>query len=56
MNLLGQNHILKNKKIIFGHTAFFTPYVVNYKIGIDTETCYSKEQPLTSFCLETRIL
>ncbi len=49
-----KSYFKKNKKIIFGHTAFFTPYVDNYKIGIDTGACYSKEQPLTSFCLETQ--
>lgn len=45
----------KKKKIIFGHTAFFSPYVDNFKIGIDTGACYLKDQPLTSFCLEKQI-
>ena len=45
----------KKKQIIFGHTAFFTPYVDKYKIGIDTGACYLKEQPITSLCLETKV-
>lgn len=45
----------KRKKIIFGHTAFFSPYIDEYKIGIDTGACYLKEQPITSLCLETKL-
>ena len=45
--------LFKNKyKVIFGHTAFYTPYVDSYKIGIDTGACFLKEQPLTAYCLE----
>jgi len=43
---------IKDKKFIFGHTAFSHPYVDDFKIGIDTSAVYSKENPLTSFCLE----
>ena len=39
-------------KVIFGHTGFYTPYVDQYKIGIDTGACFLEEQPLTAFCLE----
>ena len=45
----------KRKKIIFGHTAFLSPYIDEYKIGIDTGACYLKEQPITSLCLETKV-
>ena len=43
---------IKNKKFIFGHTGFTHPYIDDYKIGIDTAAVYSKDNPLTSFCLE----
>ena len=39
---------------IFGHTAFISPYVDNFKIGIDTGACFSKTQPLTAFCIEKK--
>ncbi len=39
-----------NKKIIFGHTGFYSPYYDGYKIGIDTAACYLETQPLTAFC------
>ena len=48
-----QNFFKKKKIFIFGHTAFYSPYVDKYKIGIDTGPCYSNKQPLTSFCIET---
>lgn len=38
--------------VIFGHTAFSSPYYDGYKIGIDTAACYIKEQPLTAFCID----
>ena len=40
-------------KVIFGHTGFFTPYVDQYKIGIDTAACFLEAQPLTAFCVDT---
>jgi serine/threonine protein phosphatase 1 len=40
------------KRIIFGHTGFYTPYYDGYKIGIDTAACYLPEQPLTAFCMD----
>lgn len=39
-------------KVVFGHTAFYTPYVDAYKIGIDTGACYFENAPLTAFCTE----
>ncbi|MCW3102570.1 MAG: serine/threonine protein phosphatase [Bacteroidetes bacterium] len=39
-----------NRKIIFGHTGFYSPFYDGYKIGIDTAACYLEDQPLTSFC------
>jgi diadenosine tetraphosphatase ApaH/serine/threonine PP2A family protein phosphatase len=40
------------KKIIFGHTGFFSPLYDTFKIGIDTAACYIESQPLTAFCAE----
>lgn len=40
--------------IIFGHTAFYYPYINNNKIGIDTGACYLNKQPLTSFCIDEK--
>lgn len=51
-NFIKQEKLFKNKKIIFGHTGFYTPYVDSYKIGIDTAACFLEEQPITAFCLE----
>ena len=39
-------------KVIFGHTAFYSPYVDSTKIGIDTGACFLEDQPLSSFCIE----
>lgn len=39
-------------KVIFGHTAFFSPFYDGYKIGIDTGACFLKEQPLTAFNMD----
>ena len=36
-------------KVIFGHTGFYSPFVDDYKIGIDTAVCYIKDQPLTAY-------
>lgn len=44
---------LKKYKLIFGHTAFYSIFYDGFKIGIDTGACYYKQQPLTSFCIET---
>lgn len=43
---------INNKITIFGHTGFVSPYVDDVKIGIDTSAVYSKEAPLTAYCLE----
>lgn len=40
------------KKVVFGHTGFFTPFYDGYKIGIDTAACFSEAQPLTAFCTD----
>ncbi|GJM33460.1 MAG: serine/threonine protein phosphatase [Saprospiraceae bacterium] len=47
-----QDLYLGKYQIIFGHTGFFTPFIDNYKIGIDTAACFLEEQPLTAFCLD----
>lgn len=39
-----------NKKIIFGHTGFYSPFYDGFKIGIDTAACYLESQPITAFC------
>ena len=50
---IDSNELYKDKfKVIFGHTAFYQPYVDNFKIGIDTGACYYPKQPLTSFCID----
>jgi serine/threonine protein phosphatase 1 len=43
------------KRIIFGHTGFYSPYYDGYKIGIDTAACYLRSQPLTAFCLDEEV-
>jgi serine/threonine protein phosphatase 1 len=43
---------LGKNQVIFGHTAFYSPYVTKSKIGIDTAACFGKEQPLTAFCTD----
>jgi len=43
------------KRVIFGHTGFYTPYYDSFKIGIDTAACYLEDQPLTAFCLENEV-
>lgn len=42
----------KKYKIVFGHTGFYSPYVDNFKIGIDTAACFLENQPLTAYCPE----
>lgn len=49
-----EKYFQNNRKIIFGHTGFYTPYVDSYKIGIDTAACFLEDQPLTAFCLEEK--
>ncbi|MCE3278366.1 MAG: putative phosphohydrolase [Bacteroidetes bacterium] len=39
-----------NKRVIFGHTGFYSPFYDGFKIGIDTAACYLEAQPLTAFC------
>jgi serine/threonine protein phosphatase 1 len=41
-----------HKKVIFGHTGFYSPFYDGFKIGIDTAACYLEPQPLTAFCIE----
>jgi serine/threonine protein phosphatase 1 len=45
-----QGLFFKDKRIIFGHTGFYFPFVDEFKIGIDTAACFIKKQPLTAFC------
>lgn len=52
-DFISQERLFQNsRKIIFGHTGFYTPFVDDYKIGIDTGAYFLKSQPLTAFCLE----
>lgn len=41
-----------SKKIIFGHTGFYSPFYDGFKIGVDTAACYLETQPLSAFCLD----
>jgi serine/threonine protein phosphatase 1 len=41
-----------DKKVIFGHTGFYSPYYDGFKICIDTAACYLEYQPLTAFCTD----
>jgi len=57
--LLNRYDFIKNQelylgkyKVIFGHTGFYTPYVDNFKIGIDTAASFLQSQPLTAFCID----
>ncbi len=43
---------LDHYKVMFGHTGFYSPYIDEYKIGIDTAACFLRDQPLTAFCVE----
>ncbi|HET6225875.1 MAG TPA: metallophosphoesterase [Bacteroidia bacterium] len=45
-------NLYQQKKLIFGHTGFYSPFYDAYKIGIDTAACYLEEQPLTAFCTD----
>ena len=55
-DFIKSNKLYLNKyRIIFGHTGFYTPYVDNFKIGIDTSACYLSSQPLTAFCIDTSL-
>jgi serine/threonine protein phosphatase 1 len=47
-----QNLYQGKYQVIFGHTGFYTPYVDEYKIGVDTAACFLQQQPLTAFCIE----
>lgn len=47
---------LDKYKVVFGHTGFYSPYVDNYKIGIDTAACFLETQPLTAYCTESNLL
>lgn len=49
---IGMKRLIKNKKFIFGHTAFTAPWYDDYKIAIDTGAVYSKIAPLTAFEIE----
>ncbi len=54
-NFLNWNNPSENYFIIFGHTAFYQPYFINNKIGIDTGACYLEKQPLTAYCLNEKM-
>lgn len=49
---INSTKLLEGKKLIFGHTAFKTPYIDNYKIGIDTGAGYGEE--LTAFNIDEK--
>jgi len=51
-DFIRSNKLYFDKKVIFGHTGFYTPYYDGYKIGIDTAACYLETQPLTAFCTD----
>ena len=48
---INKKHKLK-QKIIFGHTAFYEPYIENDKIGIDTGCGKEEGKCLTAFICE----
>lgn len=43
---------LDKYRVVFGHTAFYTPYVDDYKVGIDTGACFLESAALTAFCTD----
>ncbi len=43
---------LDKYRVVFGHTAFYTPYVDDYKIGVDTGACFLESAALTAFCTD----
>jgi serine/threonine protein phosphatase 1 len=46
---------IKNKRIIFGHTAFKKPYFDPFKIGIDTGATYKGYGKLTAYSIQEGI-
>lgn len=52
-DFIKSRQLFQNKfRFIFGHTGFYSPYVDETKIGIDTAACFLEDQPLTAFCLD----
>jgi diadenosine tetraphosphatase ApaH/serine/threonine PP2A family protein phosphatase len=51
-DFISTDQLYFGKRVIFGHTGFYSPYFDGFKIGIDTAACYLEEQPLTAFCIE----
>ncbi len=51
-NFISSEKLYFGKKIIFGHTGFYSPYYDGYKIGIDTSAYFLDSQPLTAFCVD----
>lgn len=47
---------MKRYRLIFGHTGFFTPFVTNSKIGIDTAACFLACQPISSLCIDKMMI
>ena len=45
------NKKTRGKIAIFGHTGFNYPYYDGFKIGLDTAAVYTKESPLTAYCI-----
>lgn len=55
-DFISSKQLFQNKyTVIFGHTGFYTPYVDEYKIGIDTGAFCLEQQPLTAFCIEREL-
>jgi serine/threonine protein phosphatase 1 len=49
------NTLYFSKKIIFGHTGFYSPFYDGCKIGIDTSCCFYESQPLTAYCIDSQV-
>ncbi len=53
-DFLSQIKAYARHTVVFGHTAFYFPYVDSVKIGIDTAAAYAPDQPLTALCPDKR--
>jgi len=46
----------QNKRMIFGHTGFYSVYYDTFKIGIDTSGWLLDDQPISCFCIENSVI
>lgn len=52
LNVIAYQKLFKGRRLIFGHTAFKSPFYDGFKIGIDTGAFIDPGSPLTAFELD----